>query len=150
MSGGTFKSGADWRGNPGGRVGGIRGVNRFAKRIREATRDGQDLVDTALAIMRDQENSNPTERMAAVKWLADRAFGRSPEVVLGHVTIGPRLDVSRLSDAELDTLCTIAERAMPSPGASGTTEEAPTFPPSLRALAPHASPDDDDDPPEAA
>jgi hypothetical protein len=56
-------------GNPGGRPKGI------ATRIRAETRNGEELADFMLSVLRD--DSEPTRtRMEAASWLADRGFGK--------------------------------------------------------------------------
>lgn len=57
----------------------------FAKLIRDETKDGAELVELALSIMRGKKtgrnaasiNTDWNQRMDAAKWLADRAFGKS-------------------------------------------------------------------------
>lgn len=72
-------------GNPGGRPKG------FAASIRRKTRDGEELISLALKVLRgklsvtgqDREGNamkvEPTikERLEAMKWLADRGWGRA-------------------------------------------------------------------------
>ena len=84
-----------WRpgqsGNPSGRPKGGAG---FAKAIRNESKDGKELYEFAFAVMRGQTevkaivgnmvvNVGPSlkDRMDAMKWLADRGFGRVPESV---------------------------------------------------------------------
>jgi hypothetical protein len=72
-------------GNPGGRTPG------FGKRIRKLTEDGAELVDIALSVARGELKVEAPygkdafmvsvapsckERMDAVRWLADRGFGK--------------------------------------------------------------------------
>lgn len=65
-----------WRpgqsGNPGGRP---KGVGAY---IREQTKDGREMVDFALAVMRGRRKAPIKQRLEALYWLSDRAFGRSP------------------------------------------------------------------------
>ena len=68
-----FKPGTS--GNPGGRPKGAAG---FAERIRQATKEGQDLMAWALAIAR---NPKAKDRMAAIKWLGDRGWGTAPQEI---------------------------------------------------------------------
>src|SRR2546425_5706675 len=63
-----FKPGQS--GNVSGRPKGAAG---FAERIRQATKEGQNIVTWALAIAR---NPKAKDRMAAVKWLAHRGGGK--------------------------------------------------------------------------
>ena len=56
-------------GNPGGRPKGL------AKRIRAETRDGEELVEVMLSVLRDKTASR-RDTMQAATWLADRGFGR--------------------------------------------------------------------------
>jgi hypothetical protein len=63
--------------NPGGRPKGL------AARIRAETADGALLVETMLNIVRARTiKSTARDRIEAVRWLADRAYGRTPETVL--------------------------------------------------------------------
>ena len=56
-------------GNPGGRPKGL------AKRIRAETRDGEELVEVMLGVLRDKTASR-RDTMQAATWLADRGFGK--------------------------------------------------------------------------
>jgi hypothetical protein len=79
-------------GNKSGRPGGCAGL---AKLIREETRDGQEMVDFALSVMRGElkavvqikgvaiEVGPPLSlRLEAMKWLSDRGYGKVPDVVV--------------------------------------------------------------------
>ena len=58
-------------GNPGGRRSGL------AKLVRRSTRNGRELVDFLIAVLRDDEASR-RDRLEAAKVLLDRGFGRVP------------------------------------------------------------------------
>lgn len=60
--------------NPGGRPRG------FARMIREHTGDGKELVDFALEVMRSSKHPVHV-RLDAMKWLADRGFGRAAQPI---------------------------------------------------------------------
>ena len=62
-------------GNPGGRPKGL------VRRIREETRDGEELVDNMLRVFRAERESTKT-RVEAASWLADRGFGRPQQTTL--------------------------------------------------------------------
>jgi hypothetical protein len=62
-------------GNPGGRPKG------FASAIRKETRDGADLVDFSLKVLRGQIRASVTERQKARDWLADRGWGKAVQAV---------------------------------------------------------------------
>ncbi len=50
---------------------------RFAQQVLENTKDGLELLEIALDLARSTEIA-PRDRLAAVSFLADRAFGRAP------------------------------------------------------------------------
>jgi hypothetical protein len=56
-------------GNSGGRPKGL------VRRIREQTRDGEELVDYMLSVFRDK-NGSRRDRIAAATWLSDCGFGK--------------------------------------------------------------------------
>ncbi len=60
-------------GNPGGRP---KGLGAY---IRAQTRDGEELVDIALEIVRSK--ANVRRRIEALHWLADRGWGKALESV---------------------------------------------------------------------
>lgn len=92
-----------WRkgqsGNPGGRPRGL------ASRVREATRDGEDLVEFMLNVLNGKIKATPRDRIESAKWLADRGFGRSVEV---SATLTAQLDssgaVQGMADDQLEQL----------------------------------------------
>jgi hypothetical protein len=61
-------------GCPGG------GAGEFARRVRAAVRDGRDLIDFLVAVMRD-ERERTRDRLAAAAELANRGWGRPPAFV---------------------------------------------------------------------
>lgn len=61
-------------GNPNGRPSGL------AKRIREATNEGQDLVDFMSEVFRN-EREKTSDRITAATWLADRCWGRPAQAI---------------------------------------------------------------------
>jgi hypothetical protein len=91
-------------GNPSGRPKGSLG---FAAEIRKRTREGKDLIDLHLEIMRGEllikridgygmEIEQPPmhkDRMMAAQWLADRGFGKVPdttELIMPNQTVNVR------------------------------------------------------------
>jgi hypothetical protein len=52
----------------------------MARLIREATRDGAELVEFALKVFRD-ENTTDKSREWAHEWLSDRGFGKPMQAV---------------------------------------------------------------------
>lgn len=106
-----FKKG----GKPGpGRPPGFRGVARM---IMKETRDGAELVEFALRVLRD-EGEDHDNRWAALQWLADRGLGKplvsvdlAAEVGVHDGAALPAIDLSALSvealkqlDAALDAV----------------------------------------------
>ena len=86
------------------RAPGARGTRNFAKLIRESTRDGAELIEFALDVMRD--GACPvSERLRALDWLADRMLGRAPQQIVmdGELTV-PSRDLSRLTNEQLEHL----------------------------------------------
>ncbi|MFN7135391.1 MAG: hypothetical protein ACK4N5_25175 [Myxococcales bacterium] len=91
-------------GNPGGRPKG------FAERIREATRDGEDLLDFALAMLHGKsygESKQPPGmqfRVEAWKWLAERAFGKPVQgIELTGAEGGPlEVEATKKTEVQLD------------------------------------------------
>lgn len=121
-----FKKGQS--GNPSGRAPGSTGL---AKYIREQTGDLFELADIALRIARGRQKfqefvgpqaievkrrPNATERMGAVKWLADRSLGTAQAFIElsgpGGGPVAITLDaLKNLPDADLEALEAIAQRA---------------------------------------
>ena len=65
-------------GNPGGRPKGLAAL------VRAQTKDGKELVDLMLQVLRGKlvvngRKPNISERMKAVEWLADRGWGKPVE-----------------------------------------------------------------------
>jgi hypothetical protein len=84
-------------GNPGGRPKGL------VRRIREETRDGEELVDFMLRVLRSEGESTRT-RVEAASWLADRGFGRPQQTTLVGVADeqASYSPYAHLSDEELE------------------------------------------------
>ena len=87
-------------GNPSGKPKGTRG---FAARIRKATNDGEDLIKVALGIMNNLE-SRDSDRMSAVKWLADRMLGKAEE------NININTDDDKFTELLAELVKTLSER----------------------------------------
>jgi hypothetical protein len=85
---------------------------RLARDIRLATDDGRELLQLALGIIRDPEASRG-DRQRAAEFLADRGWGKAPQHIEGEVTVGPRVDLRRHTDAELALWETLARKALP-------------------------------------
>jgi len=81
-SAGRFPQGVS--GNPGGRAKGVEA------QVREATKDGADILTTVLAILAE---GNPTERLKAAQLLWDRGWGK-PKQAIEHS--GSALDLARV------------------------------------------------------
>jgi hypothetical protein len=96
-----WKPGAS--GNPSGRT---KAATHVAKLVREATRDGAEIVETVLAIARGTVATMASERSRtwALEWLADRAFGRpaqSLELSLGEAPRRPSFDGFTIEELEI-------------------------------------------------
>lgn len=66
------------KGQSGNVKGAPKRANSLARKIREATKDGAELVEFALKVMRDE--SAPLEaRQEEKAWLADRGWGKAVE-----------------------------------------------------------------------
>jgi hypothetical protein len=97
-------------GNPGGRPRG------FVAAIREQTRDGEELVDFMLRVLRGQlPDVRLRDRLDAATWLTDRAFGRprqiEPPDEKPQGESAPRLNLRDLTDEELETLAALLAKA---------------------------------------
>jgi hypothetical protein len=91
-------------GNPGGRPKGL------SRRVRELVGDdGEVIAVYMLSVMRD-EKARTADRLEAAKWLADRGFGRTVQTLDFDITAHPPIDVTQLSDADLEALIAIFER----------------------------------------
>jgi hypothetical protein len=79
------------RANPGGRPGGNRGISQY---IKSKTAKGKELVNKMLEIAaNDKKTSN---RIEAIKWLADRGLGKAPDYL--EVTNPPGRQATKLHD----------------------------------------------------
>jgi hypothetical protein len=120
-------------GQSGNPRGGAVTLLHLATRVRQATDDGQSLLDFYLAVLRGEPIPVPgrrsphlptlDQRMAAASWLADRGWGRAKEVVelVEESSTEHRLAVLRqLSDDERTTLRTILTAALERAAAAGT------------------------------
>jgi hypothetical protein len=113
-------------GNPNGMRKGFAGL---AAEIRNRTADGSELVTIALSIARGQPVKMQTkgrpvvripdfkDKMEAVKWLADRGFGKALQSIEltglngGAIKLEGRTDLSKLTTEELRQVIAIYELA---------------------------------------
>jgi hypothetical protein len=104
VTGAGFQPGKS--GNPGGRPKGLR------RRVHELVGvDGDAIVEYMVSIMHNPAEKT-RDRMGAARWLADRGFGKSvPEVELPLIPAW--IDLSKLSDEDLDALVELLEKALP-------------------------------------
>lgn len=95
----------------------------MAKLIREETKDGKELVDYAVGVLRDV-NATERNRAWAADWLADRGFGKPQQaidVTSGDMPIQGGIDLSGLSPAALEELAQLG--AGPEPQADDVDDE---------------------------
>jgi hypothetical protein len=145
---GRFKPG----GPPGpGRPPGRAGMSR---QILGATRDGAEMVEFALDVMRDEARPH-RDRWAALEWLADRGAGKSTQALEVDVEVGgdlgplQTLDLREMTDDALQALIAGLSTALavpvdgpprlPLPRRLPAEHEVPSSPPSPPAPtdAPH-------------
>lgn len=101
----SMPTGKPWEkgksGNPGGRPKGL------AKRVRELTGEGEDIVDFMLNVLKNDIKGTTKDRIEAAKWLADRGFGRAVETqvqVLQEGKEGASTALEDLADAQLESM----------------------------------------------
>jgi hypothetical protein len=110
-------------------------------RVRQATDDGQSLLDFYLAVLRGEPIPVPgrrsphwptlDQRMAAASWLCDRGWGRAREIIelTDESSTEHRLAVLRqLTDDERQTVRTILNAALERATAAGATVAPPVDP----------------------
>ena len=95
-------------GNPRGRAKGIGGL------IRSRTRDGEEMVEFALSVMRGEELGygqmpSPKERLMALDWLSRYGWGKPDDYRAGDGKA--RIDPSRLTDAQAEQFLRLMEVA---------------------------------------
>jgi uncharacterized protein DUF5681 len=101
-------------GNPGGRPKGL------GRRVRELVgEDGELIAVYMLSVMTD-ERARTADRIEAAKWLADRGFGRSVQPHAVDVATDHYIDVTKVSNEDLDALLGIVERY--APGLAGSKQ----------------------------
>ncbi len=95
-------------GNPGGRPKG------FASWIRDETREGAELVEFSLKVLRGKIRASLKERQRARDWLADRGWGKAVQAIeLSGPDGSPvqSVDLARLSDEQLEQLRALVSAA---------------------------------------
>jgi hypothetical protein len=120
---------APWRwvpGQSGNPKGAPSRAHSLASRAREATRNGEELIDFFLGVMRGEPMSRPGRvpqrpspelRVTAAEWLADRGWGKAREIV-ELMPDKPRDRVAafmRLSEEDRRSLREILTRAFQEP-----------------------------------
>jgi hypothetical protein len=120
---------APWRwvpGQSGNPKGAPSRVNTLASRAREATRNGEELIEFMVNVMRGEPMSRkgrvpqlprPEMRLTAAEWLADRGWGKAREIV-ELMPDKPRDRVAafmRLSEEDRAQLRAILTRAFAEP-----------------------------------
>ena len=73
----------------------------LARLLRSKTMDGEELADFALAIMRGEHAATIGERIDVMKWIADRGWGKTPEVAAaddGEPIVPPELVEQQLEN----------------------------------------------------
>ena len=92
----------------------------FAKYIRDSTKDGQELIDLAISIMRGKVmgpgtkaiNTDWNQKMAAASWLADRGWGKAAQVI--ELEVQPSEATPELQEytiAELEAMLVVMRTA---------------------------------------
>lgn len=94
-------------GNPGGRP---KAAQELAKLIRAETRDGAELVEFAVKVLRDP-TATERNRAWAADWLSDRGFGKPQQEVAisGGLSVDASpIDLSHLNAEQLAALASIS------------------------------------------
>jgi hypothetical protein len=86
-------------GNPGGRP----SSKGLIARIREETRDGEEIADFMLSVFRDKTASR-RDRMEAASWLTDRAYGRAAQTLRREVEVPAGVSFAELTHEQRQAL----------------------------------------------
>ena len=95
-------------------------------RCRELTNDGEDLAEIAGRFLRGEiPGQSARDRLEAMRFLADRAYGKAPETILqANVNVGPSA-ITELSKQDLEALArSVAPALLPSAATSAALEHA--------------------------
>jgi hypothetical protein len=113
-----FKPGVVHKHKPTGRPRGSTSIKTKLKAmtleamICHDTDQGREIVDYALTVFRKSKNQRM--RWQAMEWLADRVWGRVPQVVQGDVAVThSKLDLASLDGEQRSQLRAILEAARP-------------------------------------
>ena len=93
-------------GNPNGRPKGSKG---FAAMIREKTLNGKRLLEEAFKIL-DKEDAKDSDKLTAIKWLADRAFGQALQTIENIDSEEAKVRLDLLSDEEVKQLHVLSSK----------------------------------------
>src|SRR5688572_20773512 len=88
-----------------------RPTEALMARVRYATRDGQDLVDLLLKVMRGSIRGTVKDRIDAAKYLWDRGYGKALETTLTLEADARQLP--RYAEISSETLLTLAQALRP-------------------------------------
>ena len=67
-------------GNPGGRPKGLM------NQVRDRTKDGKILIDFAMAVLKGQHGAEVSDQLAAMRFLAERGWGKPAQKIEGGET----------------------------------------------------------------
>jgi hypothetical protein len=91
--------------NPGGRPRGL------AARLRAETKDGQQIIDVFKKIALGQLRATTRDRLDAARWIAERMWGKTPDVVItGTMSPEQQAIASELTREQLLSLASATGR----------------------------------------
>jgi len=78
------------------------------QKISDATRDGDDIIEVVVQVLKDRSARN-ADKLEAARWLGDRLYGRAPEIIANAKVDLSATALGELTREQLEALASLAK-----------------------------------------